>query len=51
MPNESFRPARGSTAFTRIDLFGDLRRRLAPGQIFVDGIDATSMPASDEPPK
>src|SRR2546430_10531349 len=32
-------PARGGDGLHAIDLFGDLRRRLAPCQIFVDGID------------
>ena len=39
MPNESLRPrARGDRPHA-LDLLGDLRRRLAPGQILVDGID------------
>ena len=39
MPNESLRPRFGGDRLHAVDLFGDLRRRLAPGQIFVDGID------------
>ncbi len=39
MPNESLRPRAGGGRPHPLDLLGDLRRRLAPGQIFVDGID------------
>ena len=39
MPKESLRPRLRGDRLHAVDLFGDLRRRLAPGQVFVDGID------------
>ena len=39
MPKRELAPARGGDGLHAGDLLGDLRRRLAPGQVFVDGVD------------
>ena len=38
MPKESLRPRLRGSRFDAVDLLGHLRRRLAPGQIFIDGV-------------
>jgi hypothetical protein len=39
MPKRELASTRGGDGLDAVDLFGDLRRRLAPGQVFVDGVD------------
>jgi len=48
--DDSFRPARPQR-LSHDDLFGDLRRRLAQVRYLSTVSTATSMPASDDPPK